>query len=298
MAEYEVTHTTQYTYSERVSHCHNVGYLAPQSDAHQDCRDSGISVSPYPTILRQHNDYFGNKFYYFSVEEPHDRLEVIGRTRVVTRQNLFWDWNNSPAWENAVAALRHPQNENEIRAQEFILPSPFIPYSEQFAYFAREIFTPQKPILTAALELAVRIYKEFKYEQKATTILTPLSEVFEKRKGVCQDFAHLSIAAMRSLGLAAQYVSGYIETFPPAGKQKLRGSDASHAWFSIFVPAMAPDGGGAWFDFDPTNGKAITEEFIVTARGRDFGDVSPLKGILFGGGKHILKVEVDVHRLA
>ncbi len=292
MAEYEVTHTTRYTYSERVSHCHNVGYLAPQSDAHQECRDSGISVSPYPTILRQHNDYFGNKFYYFSVEEPHDELEVVGKTRVITKPNLFNAWDDSPAWENVAAALRNPNSEAEIRAQEFTLPSPFVPRPEHFVEFAREVFTPQKPVLRAALDFAVRIYKEFKYEQKATTILTPLTHVFEKRKGVCQDFAHLSIAALRSIGLAAQYVSGYIETFPPQGKEKLRGSDASHAWFSIFVPDMG------WVDFDPTNGKAITEEFIVTARGRDFGDVSPLKGILFGGGKHVLKVEVDVHRVA
>jgi transglutaminase-like putative cysteine protease len=145
--------------------------------------------------------------------------------------------------------------------------------------------------------LATYIYREFKYAQKATTILTPLAEVYEKRTGVCQDFAHLSVAALRSLGLAAQYVSGYIETFPPAGKEKLRGSDACHAWFSIYVPGESGGPAGAWFDFDPTNGKAITEEFIVTARGRDFGDVSPLKGILFGGGKHVLTVEVDVHRL-
>jgi transglutaminase-like putative cysteine protease len=292
MAEYEVTHTTRYTYSERVSHCHNVGYLAPQSDDHQECRDSGISVSPYPTILRQHNDYFGNKFYYFSVEEPHEELEVVGKTRVITRANPFTDWDNSPAWETVVAALRNPNSEAEIRAQEFTLPSPFVPRPEHFAEFAREVFTPQKPVLRAALDFAVRIYNEFKYESKATTILTPLTDVFEKRKGVCQDFAHLSIAAFRSIGLAAQYVSGYIETFPPAGKEKLRGSDASHAWFSVYVPNLG------WFDFDPTNGKAITEEFIVTARGRDFGDVSPLKGILFGGGKHVLKVEVDVHRVA
>lgn len=298
MAEYEVTHTTRYTYSEKVSHCHNVGYLAPQSDAHQECRESGITVSPYPTILRQHNDYFGNKFYYFSVEEPHDRLEVVGKTRVITRPGPALDLDASPAWETVAHAMRNPTREDQIRAGEFCLPSPFIPHSEHFAAFAREVFTPQKPVLSAALDFAIRIYREFKYEQKATTILTPLSEVFEKKKGVCQDFAHLSIAALRSLGLAAQYVSGYIETFPPQGKEKLRGSDASHAWFAVFVPGMAADGSGAWVDFDPTNGKMITEEYIVTARGRDFGDVSPLKGILFGGGKHVLKVEVDVFRVA
>lgn len=297
MAEYEVTHTTRYTYSEKVSHCHNIGYLAPQSGTHQDCRDSGISVSPYPTILRQHTDYFGNKFYYFSVEEPHDELEVVGKTRVITKPNMFTAWDESPAWENVAYALRNPTREEDIRAAEFNLSSPFVPHSESLAAFAREVFTPQKPVLTAALELAVRIYREFKYEQKATTILTPLSEVFDKRRGVCQDFAHLAIAALRGIGLAAQYVSGYIETFPPQGKEKLRGSDASHAWFAVYVPGMSANGNGMWFDFDPTNGKAITEEFIVTARGRDFGDVSPLKGILFGGGKHMLKVEVDVHRI-
>ncbi len=291
MAEYEVTHTTRYTYTEKVNHCQNIAYLAPQSDSRQTCRNSSVFVSPYPTILNQHQDYFGNKYYYFSVEEAHSALEVVGKTQVITMPLQSVADIYSPAWEDAVAALKNPQGEADIRAQEFVLASAFIPLSDMFAAFARETFTPGRPILQAALDFSMRIYREFKYEQKSTNILTPLAEVYQKRTGVCQDFAHLCIAALRSIGLAAQYTSGYIETFPPKDKPKLRGSDASHAWFAIYVP------GQGWFDFDPTNGKAISEEFIVTARGRDFGDVSPLKGILFGGGKHTLKVEVDVHRI-
>ena len=291
MAEYEVTHTTLYNYSEKVGHCQNIAYLTPQSDNRQTCKSSAVFVNPLPTILNQHQDYFGNRYYYFSVEDAHKSLEVIGKTHVVTApltpvENVF-----SPPWETAVAALKDAQSEPDIRAREFVLPSPFVPVSDLFAAFAQETFTPQKPVLTAALELTRRIYSEFKYQQKSTNILTPLTEVYQKRTGVCQDFAHLCIAALRSIGLAAKYTSGYIETFPPKDKPKLRGSDASHAWFAVYVP------GHGWFDFDPTNGKAISEEFIVTARGRDFGDVSPLKGILFGGGKHTLKVEVDVHRI-
>lgn len=295
MAEYEVTHKTRYRYTERVNHCHNIGYLAPQSDSRQTCVDTRVTVSPQPTILKEHKDYFGNRFYYFSVEEPHDELEVVGQTRITTQPaNTQVDWELSPAWETVVQTLRNPQNEDDIRAQEFTLASQFVPLSENFAALAGKCFTPGKPVMRAALDLAIYIYREFKYAQKTTTILTPLTEVYEKRTGVCQDFAHLCVAALRSIGLAAQYVSGYIETFPAAGKAKLRGSDASHAWFSVYIPGNKV----AWFDFDPTNGKAIGEEFIVTARGRDFGDVSPLKGILFGGGKHVLTVEVDVHRVA
>jgi transglutaminase-like putative cysteine protease len=291
MAEYEVTHTTRYAYSEKVSHCHNIGYLAPQSDAHQTCRNTTINVFPQPQVLTQHEDYFGNRFYYFSVEVPHNSLEVVGKTHVSTMPLSFSNWNDSPAWEGVVNKLSHAESEFDIRAREYALPSKFIPINDVFASFALESFTPGKPILAAAHEFSQRIYREFRYQQKATTILTPLTEVFQNRAGVCQDFAHLCISALRSIGLAAQYVSGYIETYPPAGKEKLRGSDASHAWFAIYAPDMG------WYDFDPTNGKAMGEEYIVTARGRDFGDVSPLKGILFGGGKNQLKVEVDVFRV-
>lgn len=297
MAEYLVTHLTRYTYSEKVSHCHNIGHLLPQSDARQSCSATEIRVSPRPQIFNERSDYFGNRFCYFSVEDPHSELEVLSKTRVSTTPVAFYDYLQSPAWESVAALLQRPEMAELILANEFTQASPFIPLSAELGEYARTVFLPNRPILDACFALAQKIRADFMYDQKATNILTPLSEVLKNRKGVCQDFAHLCIAALRSIGLAAGYVSGYIETFPPAGQPKLRGSDASHAWFSVFVPGIAPDGSGAWFDFDPTNGKAISEEFIVTARGRDFGDVSPLKGILFGGGKHILKVEVDVARI-
>lgn len=291
MAEYEVTHTTVYTYSESVSHCHNIAYLLPQSDARQVCDTTVIEVHPTPAVATDHTDYFGNRFRYFAVEEPHKVLSVAAKTRVRTLPADVKNLEDSPAWEVIAAAIKNPTTAADIAAAEFVLPSPFVPLVDSFRAYATACFTPKRPILRAALEFAERIRTDFRYEQKSTTILTPLTEVFHKRRGVCQDFAHLAIAALRSLGIPARYVSGYIETYPPAGKPKLRGSDASHAWISVYA------GSWGWFDFDPTNGKAITEEFIVTARGRDFGDVSPLKGILFGGGKHSLKVAVDVHRL-
>ena len=297
MADYLVTHLTRYTYSEKVSHCHNIGYLMPQSDGRQTCSGTEITVQPRPQIFNERSDYFGNRFCYFSVEDPHSELEVLSKTRVSTASVPFTDWMLTPAWETVAAALQKPATADLIVASEFTQPSPFIPLSAELAAYARSVFSPGRPIVDACYALARQIQSDFKYDQKATNILTPLAEVLKTRKGVCQDFAHLCISALRSIGLAAGYVSGYIETFPPAGQPKLKGSDASHAWFSVFVPGMAADGSGAWFDFDPTNGKAISEEFIVTARGRDFGDVSPLKGILFGGGKHVLKVEVDVARL-
>jgi transglutaminase-like putative cysteine protease len=292
MAEYEVTHSTVYSYSEEVSHCQNIAYLLPQSDARQSCERTEISISPFPAVSADHTDYFGNRFRYFSVEKPHRQLSVTAKTRIRTENPTQNDWENSPAWEQVAGIARNPTETADIAAVEFLLPSPFVALSAEFGEYAAESFSPGRPVLAAVLAFAQRIRKDFKYEQKSTTILTPLSDVFRHRRGVCQDFAHLAIAALRTIGIPARYVSGYIETYPPAGKPKMRGSDASHAWISVYA------GAAGWFDFDPTNGKAITEEFIVTARGRDFGDVSPLKGILFGGGKHTLKVEVDVHRLA
>jgi len=292
MADYIVTHTTRYKYDERVSHCHNIGYLMPQTDERQKCSTPEVRISPAPASYREHSDYFGNRFCYFSIEEPHDALEVTGKTRVTTQSIPLM--NNGTEWERVRQLAAGSINPVHIAALEFTSASRYVTLRSEFAEYAKQSFTPNRFILDAALDLTQRIHRDFKYEQKSTTILTPLTTVFEKKKGVCQDFAHFSVAALRSLGLAARYVSGYIETLPPVGKEKLKGSDASHAWFSVFVPS---DMGGAWYDFDPTNGKAITEEFIVTARGRDFGDVSPLKGILFGGGKNTLKVEVDVQRV-
>ena len=297
VAEYEVTHLTRYTYSEKVSHCHNIGYLIPQSDARQTCSAQSIAISPRPQIRAEHDDYFGNRFCYFSVEEAHRELEVVSKTRISTQPAQARDWQQSPVWEDVARTVKNPPDAEALLAVEYTLPSAFVPFPEELRELSTKIFAPQRPVLDACFELTRLIYTDFQYAQKATTILTPLTEIYRTRKGVCQDFAHLCIAVLRMTGLAARYVSGYIETFPPAGKPKLRGSDASHAWFSVFVPGMTADGRGQWFDFDPTNGKAISEEFITTARGRDFGDVSPLKGILFGGGKHQLKVEVDVHRL-
>lgn len=291
MADYEVTHTTVYSYSEKVSHCQNIAYLLPQSDSRQSCDKTEISISPSPAVSADHTDYFGNRFRYFSVEQPHRQLSVTARTRIRTQDCSRSDWENSSPWETVAQTVGNPTAATDIAAAEYLLPSPFVSLSAAFGQYAAESFTPGRPVLAAALEFAERIRRDFRYEQKSTTILTPLSEVFQHRRGVCQDFAHLAIAALRWLGIPARYVSGYIETYPPAGKPKMRGSDASHAWISVYA------GEAGWFDFDPTNGKAITEEFIVTARGRDFGDVSPLKGILFGGGKHTLKVEVDVHRV-
>lgn len=291
MAEYEVTHTTVYSYSEKVSHCQNIAYLLPQSDARQSCEKTEIAISPQPTISADHTDYFGNRFRYFSVEQPHLQLSVTAKTRIRTQKYGDGDGENSLPWDILAKNLRNPTDAADIAAVEYLLASPFVALSDTFGEYAAESFTPGRPILAAALDFARRIRNDFKYEQKSTTILTPLTEVFRHRRGVCQDFAHLAIAALRTIGIPARYVSGYIETYPPEGQPKLRGSDASHAWISVYA------GTGGWFDFDPTNGKPITEEFIVTARGRDFGDVSPLKGILFGGGKHTLKVEVDVHRL-
>jgi transglutaminase-like putative cysteine protease len=198
---------------------------------------------------------------------------------------------NSPSWEKVRDSLEHSLTNEYLEAREFVLDSPFIAVDNTLREYARPSFTPGRPILDAVRDLMRRIFTEFVYDPNFTTIITPLNTVLEHRRGVCQDFAHLMIGGIRSMGLAARYVSGYLETLPPPGKEKLQGSDASHAWLAVYVP------GQGWVDFDPTNHQMPTNQHITTAWGRDYSDVTPLKGTIFGGGSHILQVSVDVTRM-
>jgi transglutaminase-like putative cysteine protease len=187
--------------------------------------------------------------------------------------------------------FRDPVSPEVVEPYQFIFDSPQVRASFEFSDYARESFGKDTPVLVGALDLTRRIFQDFKFDPRATTVATPLEEVWEKRRGVCQDFAHLGIACLRSLGVPARYVSGYLRTRPPEGKPRLVGADASHAWFAIFCPGLG------WLDFDPTNNVQPAEEHITVAYGRDFGDVSPVAGILTGGGKHVVKVAVDVEAL-
>lgn len=290
MPEYRIIHKTIYKYEEVVSHCINLAHMYPPNTSHQDCYRTFIDVHPRPAHSSFRKDYFGNNLFLFSIEDPHDELVVSVESSVKTNPPNYGNLSRASAWTEAIERIRKSNSRADIEATEFTLPSPFVQYNYQFGEYARTCFSEGSSTLEGAFLFTQKIFRDFKFDPKATTILTPLDQVFEEKKGVCQDFTHFAIASLRSLGIPSRYISGYIETHPPPGQKKLQGSDATHAWLSVYCP----DHG--WVDFDPTNGKMITEEYVITAIGRDYSDVAPLKGILYGGGKHQLKVEVDVLR--
>jgi transglutaminase-like putative cysteine protease len=250
-------------------------------------------VVPSPTAYAEGVDYFGNRVSRFSIEEPHAALEVTAASEVtVSPPDPVPDLGSSPAWEAALASSLLAEGSAAIDARALALESPLITAVPALERYARPSFPAGRPLLAAVAELMGRIHGEFTYDPHFTTVATPLAEVLEHRRGVCQDFAHLAIGCLRSIGLPARYVSGYIETLPPPGRPRMVGADASHAWFAVHVP------GGGWVDFDPTNNQLPSDQHITVAWGRDYGDVNPLKGVVLGGGKHKLQVSVDVARSA
>jgi transglutaminase-like putative cysteine protease len=288
---YHITHRTLYDYSAPVTVSHHVARLEPCSSNWQTCERFNLKIFPDPALRKEHSDYFGNRLCFFAIQEVHNQLEIITHSRVTVQSPNTKDAENSLTWEAAASLFRDPVSPEVVEPYQFIFDSPQIRASLDLADYARESFGKNTPLIEGARDLNRRIFNDFKFDVKATTVATPLEEVLGTRRGVCQDFAHLGIAFMRSLGLPARYVSGYLRTRPPEGKPRLVGADASHAWFSVFCP------GTGWVDFDPTNNVQPGEEHITVALGRDFGDVSPVAGILTGGGKHMVKVSVDVEPL-
>ncbi len=285
---YEITHRTLYEYAAPVSVSQHVARLAPRVTATQGCEAFVLEIAPVPTLRKTRTDYFGNELCLFSIQEAHQRLEIITQSRVSVQAREKVAAETSFPWREAAQLFRDPVSPEVVEPYQFVFDSPQVRASFELADYARESFGDDTPLLVGARELTRRIFTDFKYDPKATTVATPLEEVWEKRRGVCQDFAHLGIACLRSLGLPARYVSGYLRTRPPEGQPRLVGADASHAWFAVFCP------GAGWVDFDPTNNCEPAGEHITVALGRDFGDVSPVAGILTGGGEHDVKVSVDV----
>jgi transglutaminase-like putative cysteine protease len=291
--KYRVSHSTRYRYQGSVSQCHSVAHLLPRNTGFQHCTRAEIRIHPLPANASDRCDYFGNRSYHFSVQSPHRVLEITAISEVevtAERHNLALDFGATCA--DVRAQLDTPANEACVLAREFRLDSSIVHTGQALADYAAGDFADDLPFLSCVRALTRRIHREFVYDPHHTDIATPLAEVMRHRRGVCQDFAHLAIACLRSLGYAARYVSGYLETRPPPGQARLEGADASHAWFSVFSPAEG------WCDFDPTNDLLASQQHITTAWGRDYADVSPLKGTILGGGSgHTLEVEVDVVRL-
>ncbi len=289
---YRIRHSTSYNYADSVSIAHNEARLIPRNTEFQEVHSTRMLIEPTPTFLDRESDYYGNCLSRFALEEEHGRFVITADSDVTVHDPKPPDPAQTPSWDTVVKRLRKPKDDRDLAAYELTFDSPYVrPFAELTA-LAAEIFAPGRPVLEAAIELTSRIHADLTYDPKATTVATPLAEVVEHKRGVCQDFAHFQLSCLRSIGLAARYVSGYLRTYPPEGQKRLEGADASHAWVSLYVP----DHG--WIDLDPTNDMLAGLDHVVVGWGRDFGDLSPLKGVVLGGGAHKVSVAVDVMPLS
>ena len=290
---FNVKHTTKYEYNAPVIYCHNIATLRPRESKGQQLLDYKIQITPQPAEISERIDFFGNYITRFSIQTEHIELKVTTKSKIVRDYAQFQDSFFSEACrgitlDQTLLALRST-DPDILDARQYILESIFIGRADDnIRDYAEVSFKRNRSVFDAAFELMQRIYTDFQFVSGFTSISTPVAEVMKEKKGVCQDFAQIAIACIRSVGLPARYVSGYIETVPPKGKEKLVGADASHAWFSIFIP------GFGWVDFDPTNNLIPMDQHIVVGWGRDYYDVPPLKGVVYGSGKSKLKVAVDI----
>lgn len=286
---YQVVHLTEYSYDDVVNESHGRAHLLPRDEAGQRVLSRSVEISPTADEVHDHVDFYGNRSTYFRLTSPHEALSVTSTSRVeVDRTPLAWEEMDAAR----VGDRRHVELENEgvdLLARELVLPSPMVPRVAAVAAYAAPVLLTGKPLGQALHDLLDRIHEDFTYKSGVTTVSTPLDALLELRTGVCQDFAHLMICCLRSAGVAARYVSGYLQTMPPPGKPRLVGADASHAWVSALVPGLG------WIDLDPTNHQLVDHRYIVVARGRDYSDVPPLKGVIFTKSeKSTLRVSVDV----
>ncbi len=285
---YEITHATTYEYSYPVSLSHHALRLHPRGLAWQHCVDHRVHIDPVPSMRRAHEDYHGNHVLFVTMEVEHRQLTFKSVSVVEVTHPMLPEPRETPSWESVRDFCRGHQSGATLEASEFLFDSPLLQSKALHAQYALGSFKPGRPIFEAVLDLTRRIHSEFVFDPAATTVATPLDEVFKHKRGVCQDFAHVQIACIRSLGLPARYVSGYLETDPPPGRARMVGSDASHAWLSFYCPGIG------WIGVDPTNNVVPTSRHVTVAWGRDFSDVSPVRGVVLGGGKHTLRVAVDV----
>lgn len=290
-ARYRVRHETAYDYSNEVVHAHHLLHLTPRDSPHQTCTAYSLTIDPAPTTQQPATDGFGNPVVRLEFDRPHSRLSVIAEMNVeVCDRSSEASLQNEP-WErvrNRLAYVGRPPSDERLDASCYRCESPHVRIKQAFTEYGADCFTTRRPIVAAVEALMMKIYKDMTYTPGATDVGTPLLQVLETRRGVCQDYAHLMIACVRSRGLAARYVSGYLRTTPREGSARLVGADASHAWVSVWCPPIG------WIEFDPTNGIRAGLDHIALAWGRDFGDVSPLRGVIVGGGRHTLNVRVTV----
>ena len=288
-ATYRVTHETRYAYSDTIAIARQLAHLKPRVIAWQQVRSHQLDIDPVPTERTEGIDYFGNAVVRFAVETPHDVLTVRASSVVEVADHAPSAAGDAPKWESALGTpgVWGP----DLDVEQYRLASPMTPVLPEIAAYAGESFPPGRSWLEAMLELTQRIHAEFIYDPKATTVTTQVADVLRDRRGVCQDFAHLMISCLRSLGISARYVSGYVVNRADSGTRRMTGADASHAWVSAHCPSLG------WVDYDPTNGKQANIEFITLGWGREFSDVSPLRGVVLGTGTQSLTVAVNVQQV-
>ena len=286
---YDIRHITTYSYDSPVASALCTLRLSPRDSRGQRVLDSGIEIAPSPVSRVARPDFFGNLVTTMRIEESHRELRVTSLASVEVRRESQPHADLTPSWEEVRREVANVQTLDARSPAHFIFPTKLVPLYDPATDYAAESFPPGQPILAGAIDLMRRIRKDFRYDQEATLISTPLSEAFEARGGVCQDFAHIMIAGLRGLGLPATYVSGYIRTIPPEGKPRLEGADASHAWVNVWCGADA-----GWLGLDPTNALQVNDDFVEIGIGRDYADVAPLDGVILMSGKQTLKVSVDV----
>jgi transglutaminase-like putative cysteine protease len=289
---YRTRHTTRYEYGEGVSVSQHIVHLLPRENPRQVCSSAELSISPEPSVRSEWQDYFGNPEAYFAVQEPHRTLIIESRIELEVTPPPPFDPAETPSWETVCKQAASPRTSDAIDANEFLFDSVMVRASPELAEYAAPSFTEGRPAAEAALDLMRRIHTDFTFDSTATTVATPLTEVLAHRRGVCQDFAHLGVGCLRSVGLPGRYVSGYLRTHPPPGRARLVGADMSHAWFSVWCGDET-----GWLDLDPTNDKPVDADYITLAWGRDYDDVSPVRGVILGGWGHTLDVQVDVEPL-
>jgi transglutaminase-like putative cysteine protease len=286
---YKITHATTYSYTAPVSVCHNTLMLTPRESRQVACHTHRLTIRPTPVVSNRRKDLFGNLVHAISIEENHRQLVIHASCKVSVLDVTLPEYESSPAWEEVAAAVKEQTDPNWLSVCPFVFDSPRISRSRVFAAYAAESFIEGRPILSATADLTARIHRDFEYNKKATDVNTTTADAFHLKQGVCQDFAHIFVCCLRSIGLPARYVSGYLRTIPPAGKPRLQGADQSHAWGAVYCGPELD-----WIDFDPTNNCAAGNDHIPIAWGRDYGDVVPIKGVFLGGGEHTLQVSVDV----
>lgn len=288
-----VTHETRYDYVPPVETAQHLAHLKPRETASQKLLSHALSITPEPAQRSESADVYGNTRAFFALESTHEHLVVKAQSVVETSEPVLAESiARELPWEAVRERFRYAKGARFDPASDFVFPSRYVPRHDDFATYARASFVPGRPTFEVASDLMQRMYRDFDYDATSTEISTPAVEALAQRKGVCQDFAHILIACFRTMGLPARYVSGYLLTQPPPGQPRLVGADASHAWVSVYLPGA--DGPGDWADFDPTNGRQPGEDYVTLAIGRDYADVSPMRGVLHGGARHTLDVGVTV----